>query len=113
MLMMVCWQVYVTLYNFKIWGVTDRAQEDNRPVRISHIASIWKLGNYTSDIKWNLYIWYKLRYVLIQHLSFIKKWCCQPGGKKERGHPKIPGKSLIKILGYLEITLYKSTKNVT
>ena len=29
-----------------------------------NLKDIWKLGNYISDVKWNLYIWYKLKYVL-------------------------------------------------
>ena len=32
--------------------------------KIWNLKDIWKLGNYISDIKWNLYIWYKLKYVL-------------------------------------------------
>ena len=32
--------------------------------KIWNLKDIWKLGNNISDIKWNLYIWYKLKYAL-------------------------------------------------
>ena len=58
---------------------------------------IWKLGNYISDIKWNLYIWYKLRYVLPQHISFTKKWCCESVEGRREGILKLLVKVWLKI----------------
>ena len=32
--------------------------------KIWNLNDIWELGNYISEIKWNVYIWYKAKYVL-------------------------------------------------
>ena len=50
-----------------------------------------------------------------QHLLFTKNEAVnQGGGRKERGHPKIAGKSFIKICEVIwRFASYKSTKNVT
>ena len=32
--------------------------------KIWNLKDSWKLGNYILNVKWNLYIWYKLKYVL-------------------------------------------------
>ena len=50
---------------------------------IWNLKNILKLGNYISDIKWNLYIWYMLKYV--QHLLFKKMRLSirREGGRRE------------------------------
>ena len=52
--------------------------------KIWNLKNIWKLGNYISGIKWNLYIWYKLKYVLTPTHLVNKKWGCQSGGEGGR-----------------------------
>ena len=83
----------ITDQNFKrIWlhlvGYGQKNIQKQR--KIWNLKDIWKLGNCISNIKWNLYIWYTLKYVLTQHLLFTKSEAVNQGtGRKERGHPKI------------------------
>ena len=57
----------ITGHNFKrIWPhlVGYGQKNTQKQPKIWNLKDIWKLGNYISDIKWNLYIWYKPKYVL-------------------------------------------------
>ena len=52
----------------RIWGSNGQKHTQKQPKIVLSAAvkifDIWKLGNYISDIKWNLYMRYKPRYVL-------------------------------------------------
>ena len=57
----------ITGHNFKrIWRhlVGYRQKNTQKQAKIWNLKDIWKLRNYISDTKWNLYIWYKAKYVL-------------------------------------------------
>ena len=99
----------ITGQNFKrIWlHLVGYGQKNTqKQPKIWNLKDIWKLGNYISDIKWNLHIWYKLRYVLTPTPLVYQKMRLSIRGKGGRGEgiPKLLVKVSLKFersFGYL------------